>query len=110
MNRWLKTAYRMATKSTHPHHKMGAVVVRGGAVLSSAANLGSWGRHAEVRALRPHTDYTGATVYVVRLNGRVSEPCEVCKETLERAGVKEVVYIDEDRRECRKRLKRYDLD
>lgn len=95
MNRWLNLAHKLTIDSDHSDQKMGAVIVRGGAVLSKAANRQRWGSHAEIRALsKIGYEAHGATVYVVRENRRTSRPCPMCHLELKRAGVRSVVYLD----------------
>lgn len=98
MSRFLDLAYRVALKDwskrpmSEKSKRMAAVVVRGGQVLSFATNHHH--RHAEARALRPHMDYTGATVYVMRLNKKVSKPCPECQNALKAAGIRKAVYVN----------------
>ena len=73
---------------------MGCVIVRGGSLVSSAYNLHGWGRHAELRALRPKRDYSGCVLYVVRLNGKVSTPCTMCMEAIRKAKISRVVSVN----------------
>lgn len=93
--RFLAIAYKVAARSTHKNHQLGAVVVRGGSIISFACNHAQWGKHAEARALRPHMDLEGSTLYVVRRNWRCSKPCSMCASFIREAGVSTVVYIDE---------------
>ena len=101
-NRWIRDALRVAQKSTHVMFRMGAVIVRGGAVVSRAANQprpwreNNRGKHAEERALRPHNDYRGATLYVARIGGSMSRPCEGCWEQIRKRGIAKVVWVDWD--------------
>jgi len=96
VNRWIRIAYNVAQGSTHPKHKMGAIVVRGGRIISSAWNLAAWHRHAEARACyhKDDTDLSGATLYVVRWKSTMSKPCASCMEAIRKARIKKVVYID----------------
>lgn len=94
MNRWLDLAHKLSFDSCHNRQKMGAVIVRGGAVLSLAANHRRWGGHAEVRSLAAAGDVAGATCYVMRYNRRISKPCPNCRELLILRGVKKAVYIN----------------
>lgn len=100
--RFLALAARNAALSDCPF-KHGALIVRGGAVLSRSPNKhrnppaidyrGS-SVHAEVAALR-HTHAVGATLYVARLSPSglaLSRPCAACWTAIERSGVKTVVY------------------
>lgn len=102
-----RRALRLSILSTYPvpNKRMGAVVVSGGRVLSTAVNIARthhapWtpGKHAEIRALRPHQQYAGATLYVARRNGLASRPCEDCMRAIRAAGVSRVVYAGADGR------------
>jgi pyrimidine deaminase RibD-like protein len=88
-------ARRVASKSTHPTHAHGAVVVRGGAVLAAAANSGRWGHCAERRAVR-RGQFKGASVYTARSNGLCSRPCDDCVAALKEAGIRYAVFVDAD--------------
>ena len=101
----MKFAIKQSGKiGKHDEFPMAAVAVRGGSVLSFSGNLSRdsiyglplRGRHAEERTLKPHLDFTGATIYIARQGGRMSRPCRSCWETIERAGVSKVVYMDWD--------------
>lgn len=95
MSKFLKIAYKMADRSGADKYKLAALVVRGGAIVSSSTNLGRYGRCAERRALRPHLDLEGCTLYVVRAKGYVSKPCGKCMRAIAASGIKWVVYINE---------------
>lgn len=93
MNRWFNVALKLTKHSGHKKHKMAAVLVRGGAVVSKNVNLGLEGQHAETRALH-HPCLEGATVYVARAGGKMSRPCLECWSALRKAGIVKVVYAD----------------
>ena len=97
MDRFLKIAFKMA-QASDGNHKLAAIAVRGGSIISSSVNLGRYGRCAERRALRPHLDLEGCTLYVVRANGYISKPCGKCIRAIAEAGIKWVVFINEDRK------------
>lgn len=98
-----------ALKSTHKQHRMGAVIVKGGRVLSTgyntmqpSARLGTNTRHAEAHAIlkllkegRLHS-LAGADLYVTRFTrgGSVglSRPCSACAELARSVGVSRVFY------------------
>lgn len=112
---YLKLAIRMAeTSEARQYH--GAVVVKGGSVLSLGVNRwrnkslllpgGDYNPHvtihAEIDALkRAGEGARGATVYVASIgkNGeeRFSRPCNLCAKALIAAGVKQVVYTMGDK-------------
>jgi deoxycytidylate deaminase len=89
----LDVAMRLTRRSTHARHALGAVVVRGGAVLAAAANGGRKGQCAERRALRRGV-YEGASLYVARSNGLCSKPCDACVEAIRRAGIRTVWFVN----------------
>lgn len=91
MIRYLELARELTRYSTAKQQRMAAVVVKGGAVLSTGVNQG-W-KHAETRALRPHQNLRGATIYVARHNGRCSRPCDDCQRKIIQAGIAKAVYI-----------------
>jgi pyrimidine deaminase RibD-like protein len=95
--RFIRLARKTAEDSKHHQHMMACVITKGGAVLSMEANAQSGRGHAEARAIRPHRDYRGATIYVVRLNGRqISKPCPSCTQKIKDAGITTVVFTDID--------------
>ena len=94
MNRHLQLALEATSQSTAKHQRMASVIVKGGRVLSIGVNLDF--KHAEARAIRPHRDYEGATIYVMRHNGLCSRPCNDCQKKIIKAGIKRAVYISWD--------------
>lgn len=109
-------ARTIARLSNHPAHKHGAVLVKGGNILSVACNMADFSKHAGL--YKPFTDYTlgslhaeiaalrgrskdatrGAIMYVVRLGGHglvdlaLSAPCVMCQKAMKAAGIKRVIY------------------
>lgn len=97
------------SKFTYRH---GAVLVRGGHIISSAFNENrfcSFGarfrtedgiatHHAELRCILglDRSMTTGATVYVVRISNsgefKMSKPCQMCRDSMRFVGVKRVIY------------------
>lgn len=103
MNRWYRLALKISQKSEHDKFRMGAVIVRGGAVLSLAANSAAirWGdtrgsRHAEHRAIQPDNDYTNSTIIIARSNRSMSKPCPACQAKIRAAGITRVIYANWD--------------
>jgi deoxycytidylate deaminase len=94
MNRYLELAREISYQSTAVQQKMASVIVKGGCILSVAVNL-NW-KHCEARAIKPHRDYRGATIYVMRSNGRCSRPCDACQKLIIKAGIKRAIYISWD--------------
>lgn len=88
--------------------KVGAVLERGGRILSVACNKSGsmanggylYSRHAEGSLLN-NRDACGATVYVFRAHARTGQtllarPCHRCESRLREANVKRVFYTTED--------------
>lgn len=110
MNEWLERALEVAKNAKFVSHKMGAIVVKSGKMLSSAHNLGCiehvtipnlHSKHAERRALKPFkSNYTGATLYVAREGKSMSRPCSKCMVLIKAAGIRKVVYFDWDSNIC----------
>lgn len=102
-NRYYELALKVATTSQHEKQQMGAVLVRGGCILSIAPNMPSmrWGKHifskhAEIRAIQSGHDYSGATLYVARINSKMSKPCDKCMVEIKAAKIKKIVYANWD--------------
>lgn len=110
-------SFRMAEKtalnSPFVQHRLGAVVVKGGRVLSTGYNevrytreLGKPTLHAEQAAIlkllkqRRLSDLIGATLYVTRFTrgGAIgnSRPCTDCQELIRSVGIKEVHYTTDE--------------
>lgn len=96
MTRYVNLALRRLSLSTHPKHRLVAVIVRGGAVVAFAANSGRWGRHAEVRALgafgSARRDLDGAIMIVVRDGLALAKPCLACQGVIKEAGISKVWF------------------
>ena len=83
--------------------KLGAVLAKGNRVIKSSYNtggyfrfVGSWTRHAEVRATL-NVNCEGAVMYVYREHAKLqspllAKPCASCVEWMKYVGVSEVVY------------------
>ena len=111
MNSLLKIATKQARQS-EVRCQHGAVVSRGGSILSAAHNTYNkhprWGSgpmysiHAEAAAIRTAVrkgiDLRGATIVVVRTGNtsQMSKPCEACQALIEKYGIRKVRYTDED--------------
>jgi deoxycytidylate deaminase len=94
---------RIAQKSKFNPHKHGAVIVKGGKLVSVAVNSpkpmiphDSCSIHAEGAAIkRAREVLDGAEIYVARVhNGEVgcSKPCKKCQAALIKAGIRKVYY------------------
>lgn len=102
-----------AAKASSCVHSHGAIIVRGGSVLSIGIN--KWRNdfplvstdnedeksfdisvHAEIDALSRVSNPRGATIYIARVNkkgqARMSKPCKRCAQALKDAGVSKVIY------------------
>lgn len=104
--RWLNRAITQAELAPHEQWRVGAVLVRGGSLLSvgfnryrndpSQVELAGVSYHAEAVALRKAGISEGATLYVARVtrSGDLgsAKPCSRCQALLERHGVHTVVW------------------
>lgn len=108
MSRWIRLAFKEAKKGRHRQHKVGAVVIRGGKVVSKAYNISrpfgidNCGFHAEERALREDRNFKGSTIIVVRSNlnfniAGLSKPCDKCMKVIRAKGVKKICYLDDNK-------------
>jgi len=93
--------------------KHGAVIVKGGRVLSTGVNKERnhptrvssehikthCSVHAEVDAIKRAGDVRGATIYVARINKRGQErnsrPCPLCYKEIINSGIKKIIYTSE---------------
>lgn len=109
--RYLLRAEAEAKLSSHPRWHLGAVVVRGSSIISTARNVprnsphlleGGPGTslHAEINALRKLTYQAdraeGCTIYVVRISRKgerkLARPCSRCYAAIRAAEIKTIVY------------------
>ena len=119
IERYLNLARNVAWQSTYGKIKHGAILVKGGSVISASCNkdsytsfgdrfrqpgLGHATHHAEIGCIlgldRSKTE--GTTIYVVRINKqgefKLSKPCSMCHDVLKYCGVRRVVYtVDENK-------------
>jgi tRNA(Arg) A34 adenosine deaminase TadA len=116
--RYFDLAKRAAMESSYGKLRHGAVVVKGGSVVSFGFNKsnhcqfgqrfrhmdkGPATQHAEISAILglPRSATQGADVYVVRINNdcdwRMSKPCPMCEQALRFVGVKRVFYTTGDK-------------
>ncbi len=115
--KYFNYAHQAALKSSYGKIRHGAVLVKGGSVLSYGFNkdkfssfakkfrcehMGPATSHAEIDCLLgiPRKKTVGATIYVVRINQdgqlRLSKPCPMCHAALKHCGIKKVVYSTND--------------
>jgi tRNA(Arg) A34 adenosine deaminase TadA len=116
--RYFDLAKRAAMESSYGKLRHGAVIVKGGSVVSFGFNKsnhcqfgqrfrhmdkGPATQHAEISAILglPRSATQGADVYVVRINNdcdwRMSKPCPMCEQALRFVGVKRVFYTTGDK-------------
>jgi len=116
--RYFDLAKRAAMESSYGKLRHGAVIVKGGSVVSFGFNKsnhcqfgqrfrhmdkGPATQHAEISAILglPRSATQGADVYVVRINNdcdwRMSKPCPMCEQALRFVGVKRVLYTTGDK-------------
>lgn len=102
----MATAY--ANKSNYDKWPVGAVIVRGGRLLSGAPNdlrnevstggvpFEKCSIHAEVAALKRTKDAVGATIYVARVlrtgSWGLAKPCKRCQQELVSSGIRQAVW------------------
>lgn len=92
--KFYRIALKLSAKSAHNKHKMAAVLVKGGAVLTKATNKNTWGAHAEKRALHKATPESclGTALYIARNSGRISKPCATCLVLIKHLGIRKIIY------------------
>jgi deoxycytidylate deaminase len=110
MNRFVKRATEASQNSTY-HHRLGAVVVKKGRVVSVGFNKPHKTHpksktpfktiHAEFDAIMgcDKDDLKGSTLYVVRdakSGPNMAKPCACCMELIVMVGIKKVVYSSRD--------------
>jgi deoxycytidylate deaminase len=116
--RYFDLAKRAAMESTYGKLRHGAVIVKGGSIVSFGFNkdkhssfgqrfrpydLGRATQHAEISAVLglSRSATQGSDAYVVRINNncqwRMSKPCPMCEEALKFVGVRRVFYTVDGR-------------
>lgn len=107
--RHIQRAIDTALTSTY-RWQLGAVITRGGRVLSVASNKfrnppqidpNHATLHAEIAALKKYYYIVrGGTIYIARTNRlgetRLAKPCDRCLEGLQKAGIRTMVYTTND--------------
>lgn len=112
---------KLALQSEHKQHRMGAVIVKGGNIVSVGFNqmrpsalLRTPTLHAEAAAVlkllkegRQH-DLIGADIFVSRFTrgGSVglAKPCVACQELLRSVGIRSTSYTTDDGNTMKERL------
>lgn len=107
-----RIAQKEALKSSHKQHRLGAVIVKGGRILSTGYNelrpskiIGTQTLHAEASAIlkllknRRLHDLVGADIYVSRFTrgGRVgcARPCKHCLDLIRSVGIARVYFTSD---------------
>ena len=108
--KFLKLLQKLRRNSTHPVHKVSAVIAKKNHIISIGFNkykthtksLHPWHYiHAELDAILDNkfADLKGSTIYIYRETRdgipALSKPCESCMEAIRLAGIKKVVYTNE---------------
>lgn len=109
MKKWIKLALKIAEQSSHNKYRMGAVIVSGGRVLSSASNFGRLGHknycgHAEARAIRKAGNCVGATIIICRIGMGISKPCSRCMRIIQNAKIDNIVYFNHYQQKIKERV------
>jgi len=109
----MNVAYKIAENSTFDRHRLGAVIIKGGSVISTGYNsirytreIGKSTLHAEEAAIikllksrRQHL-LVGSELYVTRVrpNGScgLSLPCDRCMSLITSVGIKRVYYTTDE--------------
>lgn len=110
--RFLNIAINLAKSSNAGRYRHGAVIVKGGRILSTGINKvrnhpdvlsnreeikNESHIHAEVDAIKKLSNLEGAKIYVARINKNgtstgLSRPCESCYDKIVEVGITKIVY------------------
>lgn len=94
----IKIANKNVDKCSHPEHRLIAVIIKGGNVISTGWNYSHI--HAEHTAINRawRSNIKGTTMVVLRLKKSgglgMAKPCKKCEQKIVAAGIKNVVYTD----------------
>jgi len=112
LDRAIKLAHLSEERQRH-----GCAIYKGGSLISVGVNvvkndpyiIGDCAKnpnhHAETMAIRAagQADLKGATIYVARINRYgsplYSRPCDTCREAIEKAGIRKIVYTVDNEEE-----------
>lgn len=112
ITKYIQQAQQYASLSNFGEYKIGAIIVKGGKVLSRGHNKSSgkihtfnvkynmdlWSLHAEMEAILNCKDARGATIFVggEKRNGNPinCKPCKNCMIILKHSGIKNVFYLN----------------
>jgi deoxycytidylate deaminase len=92
----IRIAIKEAHKSTSKEYKHGALMVKGGNIISSGYNHGTI--HAEIHALSKiwSNKIKGGIIISVRINKTGfgnSKPCSNCRKTMQVLGINKIIYF-----------------
>ena len=97
----MRLAFEKASQnigSTNENPSVGCVIVKDGAVISSAVTSIKGRPHAEVKALKKSQNLQGSTMYVTL------EPCMMCSGAIYLSKISRVVYALDDKKKGYLRL------
>lgn len=110
--RYLDIATNLAMSSTVSKYRHGAVIVKGGRIISTGINKmknhpnvfdsnvalikSSSHVHAEIDAIKKVPDLRGAKIYIARINKNnqtgLSRPCDNCYKKIISSGITKIIY------------------
>lgn len=110
-SRYLELALNLAKSSPVARYKHGAIIVKGGSVVSTGINKirnhpdvlddpklikTNAHVHAEIDAIRKVSNLKGAKIFIARITGGgkagLSRPCNYCYDAIVRSGISKIVY------------------
>ena len=101
INSVVRHAFAAATtKARHKQHRLAAIIIKGGSIIATGHN--SECIHAEESAINrsSKSNIKGCTLVVLRVrrNGTLglAKPCQDCMGRITIAGIKKVLYTDEN--------------
>ena len=98
--RIIELAAREAERARHVQHRFGAVLYRGSSILATAHNFNHI--HSEHAVLNQawRSDVRGSTMCVIRIlksgQAGMAMPCDVCLKRMVQAGLKRVIYSNQE--------------
>jgi len=114
-DKYFELAKRISTKSDHPKHHIGCVLVKKNKIISTGWNLMKThplsprkfkSVHSEFYTILgvPVSDLKGAIMYLYRENRQgeyaLAKPCKYCDRMLEDCGIKAVYYTTNGGIDC----------
>jgi deoxycytidylate deaminase len=105
VERHIELATKIAHTGDHWQHRVGAILLQNGKIISTGANsfkthrlMGFKTLHAEVQALIGvrYRDLNGSVMFISRINKKgqmgMSKPCPICEGVLRKYGIKKVYF------------------